>query len=980
MHRILEYQKTIVICENQFFLNHVEHFLNEKGVSNYANLNDLETLPYDIFSPHPEKLANRLETMAEIANKEKLIVLTTINSLIQPYFDKASINNFSYKFSQNDKLDREKLLNSLASAGYSSSEVVTERSEFAVRGSVIDIYPSNSKLPIRINLDDDSIESIRLFDKDSQISISKIDQYQCRATKGFQLDEESIAVFKKNWRQIFSQDGEFFDQVSSGKFPEGIESYFPLFYERKPLYEDFFKNYSKFLYGNVSKGAEAYWNLINRRYEDFISDLDRPPLKPSFLYNDPQKILLNSEQILHPKDEKLNESFDSEENFIPQTKRSNSEVINNQYEFKIGNRLVHTNYGIGLYRGLKNLNNTECFVIEYEGQETLYVPVDAMNLLTPYVGNQDIKLDSLSRNNWKIKKEKSEQKAYDIAAELLEAEAKRKIDKSDVLKIDDIEYQNFAKGFGFQETIDQAKAILEVKEDLASSKPQDRLVCGEVGFGKTEIALRAAFICAKNLKQVCVLAPTTLLARQHYDLFKDRFQESEIKIDFLTRERTPKEKEKIIEELSNGEISIVIGTHALLNDAIKFEDLGLLVVDEEHKFGVRQKEKLRKIKKGVNVIYLSATPIPRSLNMALSKVRDISIISSAPPGRKAVETVISRYSESLIQEALQREFHRSGQSFYLINNVASLENKAKELKRLMPEASIAIGHGQMHPNDLKDIMFKFHHHEIDILICTTIIESGLDIPNANTLLIEDAQNFGLSQLHQIRGRVGRSKRQAYAYFLTSNEKQLTKNAAARIEALKYGDSLNSGFNLAMRDLEIRGAGEILGEKQSGAIDFVGLTLFTSMIERSIKMLKGSIDSEINDIEIKIGTNGYITEKYIPQPEVRLTLYKKISSIKKLEDLSEIKKELEDRFGSMPKETADLLTLTQIRILSSKLSINRISSNKEKISLFLDENNLLTPPNSKIEKIMINFPESVIDKVDFLLNKLKSFHEQLQKAS
>jgi transcription-repair coupling factor (superfamily II helicase) len=312
--------------------------------------------------------------------------------------------------------------------------------------------------------------------------------------------------------------------------------------------------------------------------------------------------------------------------------------------------------------------------------------------------------------------------------------------------------------------------------------------------------------------------------------------------------------------------------------------------------------------------------------------------------------------------------------------VASLENKAKELKRLMPEAQIAIGHGQMHPNDLKDVMFKFHHHEIDILICTTIIESGLDIPNANTLLVEDAQNFGLSQLHQIRGRVGRSKRQAYAYFLTSNEKQLTKNAAARIEALKYGDSLNSGFNLAMRDLEIRGAGEILGEKQSGAIDFVGLTLFTSMIERSIKMLKGSIDSEINEIEIRIGTNGYITEKYIPQPEVRLSLYKKISSIKKLEDLDEINKELEDRFGSLPKETNNLLTLTQIRILSSKLSINKISSNKDKISLFLDENNLLTPPNSKIEKIMINLPESLIDKVDFLLNKLKSFYEQLQKAS
>ena len=599
-----------------------------------------------------------------------------------------------------------------------------------------------------------------------------------------------------------------------------------------------------------------------------------------------------------------------------------------------------------------------------------------MNVLSPYVGNQDIKLDSLSKNNWKIKKEKSEKKAYDIATELLEAEAKRKIEKSEKLEIlDETKYQIFKNGFGFKETNDQNTTILQVINDLNVTKPQDRLICGEVGFGKTEIALRASFICTENLKQVCILAPTTLLARQHFELFKERFKQFDVKVEFLSRERNQKEKKEIIEDLKNGNISIIIGTHSLLSDSISFADLGLLVIDEEHRFGVRQKEKLRTLRKGINVIYLSATPIPRSLNLALSKVRDISIISSPPPGRKAVETVVSRYSNALIKEALEREFHRSGQSFYLLNSVSNLDFKAKDIRKMLPDAKVTIAHGQMSPKDLKETMIKFHNKEIDILVCTTIIESGLDIPNANTLIVESTENFGLSQLHQIRGRVGRSKRQAYAYFLTSEEKNLTKNAVSRIEALKFGDSLNSGFNLAMRDLEIRGAGEILGEKQSGVIDFVGLTLFTSLIDKSIKLLKGDLETSLDEIEIKLGVNGYITEESIPQPEVRLSLYKKISSFENEEDLFNIKKELEDRFGKLPKETENLIKFARIRILSSKLLINKILSEQDRIYLFIDLNSPLKPENSKLEKIFLNYSNKEMNKIDFVLDKLIAFNEQ-----
>ena len=632
---------------------------------------------------------------------------------------------------------------------------------------------------------------------------------------------------------------------------------------------------------------------------------------------------------------------------------------------------MHTNHGIGIFKGLKNLSNTECFAIEYAEGETLYVPISSMNLLTPYHGNNEIKLDSLRKNNWKQKKEKTRKKAFDIAAELLEAEASRKIDKSIPLILEQKELEIFSKGFGFQETPDQTSVIAEVRNDLASEKPQDRLICGEVGFGKTEIALRAAFICAQNKKQVAVLAPTTILARQHYDLFCERFSDTNLKIEFISREKNINEKREILDNLELGNTSIVIGTHALLSDQLVFSDLGLLIIDEEHKFGVRQKEKLRKYSKGINTISLSATPIPRSLNLALSKVRDISIISTPPPGRKAVETLVATYGKSLAKEAIEREFTRSGQIFYLVNNVSRLEEKLKELEKIVPDAKIKIAHGQMAPKELKSVMLDFLNKKIDILLCTTIIESGIDIANANTLIIEGVENFGLSQLHQIRGRVGRSNRQAYAYFFITPDVTLTKNASARLEALKFSDSLNSGFNLAMRDLEIRGAGEILGEKQSGLIDYVGLSLFSSMINRSIKLLEG-IDETHEEFEVKIGENGFIPETFIPQTEVRLEIYKKFSSVKNTENLNQLVKEIEDRFGALPEDIKILVNLTCIRIESSKLLITKIKGDNKKCTLSLSDNSNLVSKNSSVREISINYPEKIYSKSEFLLNKLKSF--------
>ena len=507
---------------------------------------------------------------------------------------------------------------------------------------------------------------------------------------------------------------------------------------------------------------------------------------------------------------------------------------------------------------------------------------------------------------------------------------------------------------------------------MISKKPQDRLICGEVGFGKTEVALRASFIVAQSNYQVCILAPTTVLAKQHFEVFKDRFADFSHKVCLLTREQTNIEKEEIYNRINDNSYSIIIGTHALFNKEISFKNLNLLIIDEEHKFGVRQKELIRSLKKGINVISLSATPIPRTLNLSLSKVRDISLITTPPIGRKSVKTIVSRYSQSLVFEAIQREFYRDGQVFYLLNNVSQLEEKKNELAERFPNKSIDFAHGQLRPKELGSIMQKFIKKDIDLLVCTTIIESGIDIENANTLIVENSENYGLSQLHQIRGRVGRSKREAFAYFLLNETKKLKNKALERIEALQENESLLSGFSLAMRDLEIRGAGELLGEKQSGAIDVVGLTLFSKMIESAIKVLSGEKIIEQSDINIDIGIYGFIPEEVIPQAELRLSIYKEISSIKENKDLDQNKKDFIDRFGDVNQEIINLYELSKLKNIARKLNILEIKFRNENFSLKLAENSKLLPSSSKIKEIKLSAKEIKSDRLTFIMAKLESF--------
>ena len=965
------YQKNLVICSNSELLKRIwSNSTNDKKIL----IPDLEVLPYDNFSPHPEVSSRRLIALRDLLKKNSITAFSTVPALFQPFFDKASINTLYFEFKENQKIDRNELISNLVENGYESADLVIKPSSYALRGSVIDIFPSNSKYPVRIDLDDDLISSISIFNTDTQKTLRKINSFIVRPSRGFVLNANSIKIFKKNWRLRFKDDGEVFDKVTKGKFIPGIEFYSSLFYDEKTSLKDYLNDFKIFIVGDVKSESKNYWDLINDRYEEFLGDINRPILKPGEIFNsldEINKLIFESETINLPE-KSLNKSVD----LVFKDSSIRSEQLERDFDsllnFKKDELVVHANHGIGKFLGLKNLSNTECFLIEYQNNELLYVPVNSISQISPYIGVKDIPLDSLSKKKWSEKAQKSKLKAFDIASEILEAEAKRNLEESQKVSLDTTEYEKFCDTFKFTETPDQARVIREVIADLLSDKPQDRLICGEVGFGKTEIALRASFIVAQNNYQVCILAPTTVLAKQHFEVFKDRFSNFPQRVCLLTREQTKTEKLEIYKKIKENYYSIIIGTHALFNKEISFNKLNLLIIDEEHKFGVRQKERIRSLKSGINVISLSATPIPRTLNLSLSKVRDISLITTPPTGRKSVKTIVSRYSKSLVFEAIQREFYRDGQVFYLLNNVSKLEDKKKEIQERFPDKTVAFAHGQLKPKDLSKVMHSFINKEIDLLVCTTIIESGIDIENANTLIVEESENYGLSQLHQIRGRVGRSQREAYAYFLLNEAKELKNKASERIEALQENESLLSGFSLAMRDLEIRGAGELLGEKQSGPIDVVGLTLFSKMIESAIKILKGEKIIDQSDIDIDIGIYGFIPEDIIPQAELRLSIYKEISSIKENKNLEQNKKDFIDRFGDLTKEIINLYELSKLKNLARKLNILAIKYREENFSLKLADDSRLVPPSSEIKEMKLNAKDIKSDRLTFIMSKLESF--------
>ncbi len=611
-------------------------------------------------------------------------------------------------------------------------------------------------------------------------------------------------------------------------------------------------------------------------------------------------------------------------------------VIKNLTELREGSPVVHIDHGVGRYQGLVTLEiegqAQEFLLLQYAEDAKLYVPVASLHLIARYTGSDDAlaPLHRLGSETWQKAKRKAAEQVRDVAAELLDIYARRAAREGYAFKDPQVDYETFAAGFPFEETPDQQAAIDAVREDLLSAKPMDRLVCGDVGFGKTEVAMRAAFIAVHGGRQVGVLVPTTLLAQQHYNSFRDRFADWPVRVEVMSRFKSAKEVQNAIAELAEGKIDILIGTHKLLQDDVKFSNLGLVIIDEEHRFGVRQKEQLKALRSEVDILTLTATPIPRTLNMSIAGMRDLSIIATPPARRLSVRTFVMEQQNTVIKEALLRELLRGGQVYYLHNDVKTIEKCAADLQALVPEARVAIGHGQMRERDLEQVMSDFYHKRFNVLVASTIIETGIDVPSANTIIIERADKFGLAQLHQLRGRVGRSHHQAYAYLLTPTRKAMTDDAQKRLEAIANAQDLGAGFVLATHDLEIRGAGELLGEGQSGQIQAVGFTLYMEMLERAVKAIRKGEQPNLEQPlgggpEINLRLAALIPEDYLPDVHARLILYKRIANAADEDGLKELQVEMIDRFGLLPEPTKNLVRLTLLKLQAEKLGITKIDA-------------------------------------------------------
>ncbi|MCE0492860.1 transcription-repair coupling factor [Vibrio salinus] len=681
-------------------------------------------------------------------------------------------------------------------------------------------------------------------------------------------------------------------------------------------------------------------------------------------------------------------------------------VIRNLAELKPGQPVVHIDHGIGRYIGLQTLEaggiTTEYVTLEYQNEAKLYVPVSSLNLISRYSGGaeESAPLHKLGGDSWSKARRKAAEKVRDVAAELLDVYAKRELKPGFKFHLDREQYNSFRSSFPFEETDDQALAINSVLSDMCQPKAMDRLVCGDVGFGKTEVAMRAANVCTDNNKQVAMLVPTTLLAQQHFENFRDRFANLPIRVEVLSRFKTAKEQKKIIQDVADGKVDILVGTHKLLSNDIRFNDLGLLIVDEEHRFGVRQKEKVKAMRADVDILTLTATPIPRTLNMAMSGMRDLSIIATPPARRLAVKTFVRPKDSNTTREAVLREIMRGGQVYYLHNQVETIEKVASDLAELIPEARITVAHGQMRERELERIMNDFYHQRFNLLVCTTIIETGIDVPTANTMIIDRADKFGLAQLHQLRGRVGRSHHQAYAYLLTPPPKALTKDAVKRLEALASLEDLGAGFTLATHDLEIRGAGELLGDEQSGQIQSVGFTLYMEMLEQAVEALKSGKEPALDDLlkeqtEVELRLPALLPDDFIPDINTRLSMYKQIASVPGIDELNELKSEIIDRFGKLPDAALNLLAVTKLKLAAAHLKIKKVEAHNKGgyiefypnadidpgylVKLLQSQPKQFTLDGPTKFKFSIPLPDRA-ERIDFVTNMLDEFnHNRLAVA-
>ena len=1004
-----------------------------------------ETLPYDPFSPHQDIISERLATLRQLPSVRQGILVVPAATLMQRLPPRAFIDGQALSLQVGARFDMHSERRRLEAAGYLAVDTVAHRGEFAIRGSLMDIFPMGLDNPVRIDLFDVEIDSLRHFDVETQMTIEQVPSIEVLPAKEFPFDAASIARFRNNWHDAFDVDVRrcsVYQDVSSNLSPNGVEYYLPLFFDPKDglatLFDYLPANGLILQQAGIQEAVERFWRHVQGRHQSLAHDIERPVLAPNALYLNPEELnrrLNHRPRIALGPDFKHRLQFDCPplppleanarlkrpaqalldfiaehpeagilftaesagrrallEEFLahagihtqdcadwadfcarrcprgltiapidrglwlsgtvviaesqifgrrPIAERAAGtrtvdpeQVIRNLTELSIGAPVVHEEHGIGRYRGLQTLDidgtRSEFLTLEYAERAKLYVPVTSLHLISRYAGADEglAPLHRLGSDQWEKVRRKAAAKAADVAAELLDLFARRTARSAPALRCEKAEYEGFASQFPFELTVDQATAIDAVLADIGSEKSTDRLICGDVGFGKTEVAMRAAFVAVQSGRQVAVLTPTTLLAQQHCETFQDRFADWPVHIEVVSRMRSAGEIKGIGERLAQGRLDILIGTHRLLGAGLDFKNLGLIVIDEEHQFGVRQKERLKALRAEVDVITLTATPIPRTLNLALGGLRDLSIIATPPAKRLSINTFVHEKRNHLIREALNRELMRGGQVFYVHNQVRSIHQTADALKALVPEARVGVGHGQMGKRQIEGVMSDFHHRRVNVLVCTTIIENGIDIPNANTIIIERADKFGLAQLHQLRGRVGRSHRQAYAYLLTPHPSAMTADAAKRLKAIEAAGELGVGFTLATQDLEIRGAGELLGEEQSGQIESVGFGLYMEMLDRAVKAIRAGNPPELarpfkpvgREVNLHCGT--LIPEDYLPDVHIRLIMYKRISAAATQAQLDELRAEMIDRFGRLPLPLALLFRVTALKLKLTPLGITR----------------------------------------------------------
>ncbi|MBE6451515.1 MAG: transcription-repair coupling factor [Alphaproteobacteria bacterium] len=1076
-----------------------------------------DTVAYDRASPNVNILSQRLETLSKLVldpnPKQKRIVITSVGAAIQKLPPKKIFLNSNKTIKIGSKFDFNGFLHYCAINGYTKVEQVMEPAEFALRGDIIDIFPSGASQPIRIDLFDDEVENIRTFNPLNQRTTGTLSAYTFLVANEVVLNENTIKNFRLSYRESFGTNGlkdEIYEWISEGKKYIGMENWLPFFYDEPlPSLFDYVLNADIVLGNNYDDALKAKKESIIDYYtarlealnmEQKSDELVYRPIKPELLYltqdefekiiNDKNAVKLTAlslpdsenvtnlsviparnfahakninqaavyqdlkdylsenaklkriiccysegsrERMFHTLSEYGFNDLSFAENFNEALKKAQNKkivliVLNLEHGFKnqefcivsqadilgvkkdrkpskkvskqdfiadistlnIGELVVHIEHGIGRFMGLETITAGgavhDCLKIIYANNDKLFVPVENIDVVSRYGSDdENIVLDTLGSAAWQAKKAKVKEKIKDIAEKLIKLAAERKLKTSDAFVAPSGLYDEFCSRFAFNETEDQLRAIKDVLQDLNTGVPMDRLVCGDVGFGKTEVALRAAFTVASSGAQVALIVPTTLLARQHYLNFIERMKGFPIKVKMLSRLVSAKELKETQEGLKNGSIEIVIGTHALLSQNVKFCNLGLLIIDEEQHFGVAHKEKLKALKSDVHVLTLSATPIPRTLQLSLTGVKNLSIIATPPVDRLAARTFVMPFDKVMIKEAIYREKFRNGQVFFVCPRVSDIASVYSELKELVPDIKIAIAHGQMPVKDLEDVMVDFAAHKADLLLSTTIIESGIDMPSVNTMIIYRADMFGLAQLYQLRGRIGRSKIRGYCYFTIPPKKKLKPIAQKRLNILSALDTLGAGFSLASHDMDIRGSGNVLGTEQSGHIKDVGIALYHHMLEEEILRQKALAQQETvaefnaNDWapQITTGIPIIIDEKYVKDLGVRLGLYKRIGAIKTVDEILQMREELIDRFGPIPLEVENLLTTIEIKQLCYKANIAKIDAGAKGI-LIAFHNDTFHAVDKLIELVNRSFGVVKIrpDQKLFIEGKLDDYQKRI----